>query len=594
MVNGISIKNVSFTYKNDEGEELDNLRPALDGISLDIEKGAYCAILGPNGSGKSTLAKIIDLLEIPDSGTVTVLGIDGSNQDNFYDIRENCAYVFQNPDNQIVGTIVEEDVAFGPENLGIPLPELRERVDNALKYVGLYELKDRQAASLSGGQKQKLAIAGALAMMPKVLILDESTAMLDPVSRDEFLEIAERLNKEKGITLITITHDMSEAARCEKIFVIEEGKLTMSGTPAEIFSRAEEVTKAGLELPPDISLLNEISKLSGKTLDKEDLVSEKSIINAAVKLILESKDIPEEKTKDELPKGRKIMEIKDLSHSYDDGKHFAIDHINLDIYEGEILAIVGKSGCGKTTLITHLNGIIRPQSGDVIFNSSNGSSLSTTRTKDITEIRHNTGLVFQYPEYQLFEETVYKDIGYGLTKMNAPKENMEARIRETVKIVGLSEDLLDKSPFELSGGQKRRVAMAGILVMKPAILVLDEPAAGLDPRGRKDMFAMIRALRASGTTIVLVSHNMDEAARYADRIVCIKEGKKIAEGTAQELFESEEEASLLGLSLPRLYAFSSRIKAELLKVDPTIEFKASKTSAKAEAISIVRSALHAK
>ena len=212
MSSAISVKDVSFTYKTDEGQSTGT--KALDGISLEVASGSYCAVLGPNGSGKSTLAKIIDILELPDDGRIVVLGTDAQTEDDFYKIRENCSYVFQNPDNQIVGTIVEEDVAFGPENLGVKLPELRRRVDDALKYVGLYELRNREAASLSGGQKQKLAIAGALAMEPQVLILDESTAMLDPISRDEFLELSEKMNREKGITVLTITHDMNEAGRC--------------------------------------------------------------------------------------------------------------------------------------------------------------------------------------------------------------------------------------------------------------------------------------------------------------------------------------------------------------------------------------------
>ena len=591
MANAISVKSVSFTSRTEEGESRST--KALDGISIEVESGSYCAILGPNGSGKSTLAKIIDILELPDEGQVCVLGVNATNEEEFYRIRENCAYVFQNPDNQIVGTIVEEDVAFGPENLGIKLPELRERVDEALKYVGLYDLRKREAAALSGGQKQKLAIAGALAMQPKVLILDESTAMLDPVSRDEFLDLVEKMNREKGITVLTITHDMNEAARCEKIFVVEHGQVTMSGTPAQIFSHPDVIKKAGLELPPDISLVYEIAKLSESQVAEDDIKDRESRIKAAVRFAESAKDIPEAPVHDLREKKRKIMEISDLSFSYDNKKTYALEHINLDVYEGEILAVVGKSGCGKTTFISHLNGIVKPQSGSVKLFSRDGNIYTTSKKKDIAEIRKNVGLVFQYPEYQLFEETVEKDIAYGLLCQSKEQENLKARVKEAATMSGLDVETLEKSPFELSGGQKRRAALAGVLIMKPQVLVLDEPAAGLDPKGRADMFEIICALRDSGTTIILVSHNMDEAARYADRIFCIKEGKAVAEGAAEELFESNERARGYGLSMPILYDFADMVKKELLRKHPEISLMPPFPDPAKEASSIVRSVLHA-
>jgi len=365
MSDAISVKNVSFAYKTDEGQSLEV--KALDNISLDVKSGAYCAVLGPNGSGKSTLAKLIDVLELPDEGTVCVLGNTASDESDIYAIRERCSYVFQNPDNQIVGTIVEEDVAFGPENLGIPNPELRERVDEALKYVGLYDLRKREAASLSGGQKQKLAIAGALAMRPEVLILDESTAMLDPVSRDEFLELVEKMNREKGITVLTITHDMNEAARCQRIFVVKEGKVAMEGTPSEIFSKPDVIREAGLELPADIGLVYELAKSSCKVIREDDIKDKDARIASAVRYAREAKEVPKVKQLKKHENTRKILEVSDLSYSYDGGKTYAIEHMDLDVYQGEILAVVGKSGCGKTTFISHLNGIVRPQSGEIRF-----------------------------------------------------------------------------------------------------------------------------------------------------------------------------------------------------------------------------------
>ena len=591
MADAVSVKKVSFSYKSDDGGK--PYSKALNGISVTIPQGIYCAVLGPNGSGKSTLAKIIDVLETADEGSVTVLGFKAGEETSVYSIREKCAYVFQNPDNQIVGTTVEEDVAFGPENLGVPLPELRERVDEALRYVGLYELRGRQAASLSGGQKQKLAVAGALAMRPSVLILAESTAMLDPVSREELLNLVEKMNRDKGITVLTVTHDMNEAARCGKIFVVEDGRVTMEGTPAEIFCRPEELQHAGLEMPQDVSLVWNLSRIAGEVITEDDIRDERSRIETAVRFVSSVKTAPKPPKRLAHAKGRMILEVQDLSYSYDSGKTYAVEHIDLEVYEGEILAIVGRSGCGKTTLISHLNGLIRPGSGQIRFYEEDGQVLTTSRKKDIAKIRRNVGLLFQYPEYQLFEETVAKDIAYGLKNMKAPDINLGLRVKTAAQIAGLSEDVLDKSPFELSGGQKRRVALAGILVMKPRVLVMDEPAAGLDPIGRRMMFDTILALREAGTTIILVTHNMDEAARFADRIFCLRDGKAVVTGTADEIFADEARVEECGLSMPVLRGFSGKVKNALAGRFPDVTFGPSLPDPEGEAVSIVRSVLHA-
>ena len=263
----IEIKNLSFSYEGDDG----TLVPVLQDLNLSVEKGEYVAIIGHNGSGKSTLARIITMIEEFDhlSGQVLIDGVDITDEnitdDQVYEIRRKVGMVFQNPDNQLVATIVEEDVAFGPENLGVPRADLRKRVDDALRAVGMTEYAQHEPHRLSGGQKQRVAIAGVLAMKPACMILDESTAMLDPIGREEVLSVVERLNREEKITVITITHYMEEAARADRIVVLNDGEVLISGTPGEVFSQPALLARAGLETPQCTALCHRL-KRDGWTL----------------------------------------------------------------------------------------------------------------------------------------------------------------------------------------------------------------------------------------------------------------------------------------------------------------------------------------
>ena len=398
---------------------------------------------------------------------------------------------------------------------------------------------------------------------------------------------------EKGLTLITITHDMTEALRCDKLVIVNKGKVAMEGTPEEIFM-SEDLWKYGLKRPVKFNFAFEIAKLTGNTLCEADLKSDETLINALIKMLqMPLTQVPSITWEEEKPKEEKeiIMSVKGLSYTYDGSDVKAINNINLDIRKGEVLGIVGESGCGKTTLISHMNAIFRPAEGDIIIHTKDGD-LACSNKKDTMKIRQNVGLVFQYPEYQLFEETVYKDIGYGLKKMDIAKEDHDKLIRQAAEKVGLTDRELDASPFELSGGQKRRAAMAGVLVMNPGILVLDEPASGLDPRGRHEMFSIIKGLRDSGTTIILVSHNMDEAAVNCDRICLIDHGKIKAVGTPEELF-IKERAEELGIQRPRISRFSGLLQEKLRKEFPGIVFEGMNFSPEKEAQSIVRSVCRA-
>ena len=253
MANIIHIEHISFTYPEEEGRET---FPALDGVTLDIEAGSFVAVLGHNGSGKSTLAKHMNAVLLPTGGKVYVDGMDTWDEEVLLEIRRRVGMVFQNPDNQIVANVVEEDVAFGPENLGIPTEEIRRRVDAALKAVGMESFLLHAPHNLSGGQKQRIAIAGIIAMEPKCIVLDESTAMLDPSGRREVLDTVRRLNREKGITIVLITHHMNEAAMADRVVVMDDGHVVMDGKPREILTRMEDLRAIGLDVPHTVELLH--------------------------------------------------------------------------------------------------------------------------------------------------------------------------------------------------------------------------------------------------------------------------------------------------------------------------------------------------
>lgn len=278
----IEIKDLCFHYTDDDNNEI----PVLKDLNLTIEKGSFTAVLGRNGSGKSTLAGILSLIHEPTSGEVTVNGVKYSpdmSDDDIMRVRRSLGVVFQNPDNQLVATVVEEDVAFGPENLGIKSDEIRKRVDDALSAVGMTEYARHAPSKLSGGQKQRIAIAGIIAMMPDCIIFDESTAMLDPLGRSDVMSIMQKLNKENGITVITITHNMDEAVLADRVVVLDDGKIRLDGTPEEVFSKVEKLQSMGLSVPQASELIHRLRE-HGVDLNQK-IVSEDAAVDAISELL---------------------------------------------------------------------------------------------------------------------------------------------------------------------------------------------------------------------------------------------------------------------------------------------------------------------
>ena len=573
----IDCRGVSFSY--------DGVTPALDGIDLNIEDGEFFCILGGNGSGKSTFAKHLNALLQPDAGTVRINGMDASDPELVYDIRSTAGMVFQNPDDQIVATLVEDDVAFGPENLGVESAQIAQRVREALKGVGLVGFERHETHALSGGQKQRVALAGVLAMEPRVLILDEASSMLDPRGRKGLMKVCRALH-DRGMTIVMITHFMEEAAEADRVAVFRAGRVAMLGAPEEILTRADELAQLNLDMPASCCLGRALRakgvpvcaqvREADMVAEIAQVYAERSGADVAGRPSASDSRVLDHASSaaDGMVASEPVIEISHLSHSYslsarerrrwrkrsttvgasgkqalwgnDPNSPWALRDVSLTVRRGEFLGLAGHTGSGKSTLVQHLNGLIRPQEGSVC-----ALGLDLSSKKGAAAVKAKVGVVFQYPERQLFAETVAQDVAFGPRNLGLPQDEVVRRVATSLARVGLDLAAIgDKSPFELSGGQQRRVAFAGVLAMEPEVLVLDEPMAGLDPAARRDFLELIDRLHREGLTVVMVSHSMDDLANCCDRIVVMNEGAVFADGTPAQVFAHANELKSIGLGVP--------------------------------------------
>ncbi len=430
--------------------------------------------------------------------------------------------MFQNPDDQIVTSVVADDVAFGPENLGLPREEIAARVDRELRRVALTEYAASDPSRMSGGQRQRVCIAGALAMEPQVLVLDEPSSLLDVRGREAIMRVMGRLTA-AGTTLVHVTHFMDEALAADRVIVMDRGRVALDGTPGEVFSEknTQVIGELGLELPFELRLAEarRATSVDGATA--------------------EARPAPSNET---------VCEVHGVDYSYVRGKK-ALDSVSFDVHRGESVAIVGQTGSGKSTLMRLLCGLEAPDAGAVTVNGA-----TTANKRGRRAVRASVGYVMQHPERQLFAPTVAEDVSFGPRNQGLSSDEVARRVDYALDLVGLGKKR-DHSPFELSGGQKRLAAIAGILAMKPELLVLDEPTAGLDPRGRARLRALLADLRASGATLVQVTHSMEDAAR-ADRVIVLDRSRVIANGTPAEVFSKTNEPQLkaCGLGVPKALA----------------------------------------
>lgn len=516
---------------------------ALDDVTLEVCRGERVCVLGANGSGKSTLASVICGLLAPDEGDVELAGhavCTGGVPDlaAYRDARRQLGLVFQNPDDQIVTSVVADDVAFGPENLGVPRAQIAARVARELRRVAMEKYAHADPSRLSGGQRQRVCIAGALAMEPAVLVLDEPSSLLDVRGRAAIMRVMGRLAA-AGATLVHVTHFMDEALAADRVIVMQHGRVALEGTPDEVFAakNAQVIEALGLEMPFGARLaaaLRQAEAASDAIAAPGAPSGEKPAAPAAPVPAAEPPAIL----------------ARDLGFSYGPGAQ-ALDGVSLEVPVRATTAIVGQTGSGKSTLLRLLCGLEAADAGSLTVC---GINAATKRGR--CQVRRAVGYVMQHPERQLFAQTVAEDVAFGPRNQGLSAAEVERRVTHALDLVGLT-DRRDASPFELSGGQQRLAAIAGVLAMEPELLVLDEPTAGLDPRGRARLRALLTDLAAHGVTLLQVTHSMEDAAR-ADHVVLLDQSHVLAAGTPAEVFcpANEPQLTAVGLGLPRPLAYA--------------------------------------
>ena len=540
----IRAKQVRFQYKKrDVDGNVIATEEILKGVDLTIKKGEFIALLGRNGSGKTTFSKLNAILR-PSEGTVTVDEMGTKDADKTYEIRQRVGMVFQNPDNQMVAANVEEEVAFGPENLGMESDIIVARVKQALEQVRMWKRRKTAPNHLSGGQKQRIAIAGILAMHPDYIVLDEPTAMLDPKGRKEVMEALQRLNQEQEMTVILITHDMEEAALASRVILLADGQMRFDGRPEKFFGADALLAEMGMEAP----LSYRVQQAMGSAANLQSGAGEK-------------RDKCKIDALDTFEKDKALLSLQHVSYIYSLGTAYekvALDDVNLSLGKGEIVGLAGHTGSGKSTMIQLLNGLLKPTSGTVTFEGKDIHAKGYSGNY----LRSKVGMVFQYPEHQMICDTVWEDVAFGPSKQGLTGEACETRVEEALRFVDLPEKYYQASPLQLSGGQKRRVAIAGVLAMHPEYIILDEPAAGLDAAGKREIFDRIRRMsREQGIGVLLVSHSMEDLAEYADRIIVLDDGKKILDDRPAQVFAKRETLADCGLDVPETVKLADKLRA---------------------------------
>jgi energy-coupling factor transport system ATP-binding protein len=541
----IKVNNLTYRQPLPVGDPI----TILDDINLQVEAGEWVAIVGANGSGKTSLVRHFNTLLKPQIGTVFIEGLDTHDKANRMAIRQTVGMVFQNPTDQFVATIVEEDVAFGLENMGRPPIGIREQVKISLEAVRMWPFRQRPPHMLSAGQMQRVALAGVLAMRPRCIIFDETTAMLDPSGRQEVLQTLKKLHQD-GITIVSITHFMEEAALADRIIVMHQGRIEADCAPKPLFSNPAALTDwklappAAVEISSILTPYMEMAQPNALTL--EALLMSLPDPPKSMRVLSNSaafSEVPK-------PDNSAIIDIQDLNYTYMKGMplaHIALSDISLTVPENGGFALLGATGSGKSTLLQHMNGLFKPQSGVVRVGHYDLSDPEIT----VQTICSLAGLVFQNPENHFFEQFVGDEISFGPRQQGLSKPEIVERVKQAMFLVGLDFDTYkDRFTFTLSGGEQRKTAIASILALAPQILLLDEPTAGMDPISRRELTGHLSELRNRGRTLVLSSHQMDDVSQLTGQAALLNDGRILTSASTPQVFSNQAVLTSAGLEAP--------------------------------------------
>lgn len=556
----IEMECVSFSY----GTAADGAY-ALKDIDLSVEEGTFVGLIGPSGAGKSTLASAITGA-IPHHyrgrlfGSTLVARLD-TCEASLTDIAKVVGSVLQDIDAQMVASVVEDELLFGLENFGIDHREIEGRIASALDAVGIADLRHREIATLSGGQKQKVAIAAILAMAPRVIVMDEPTSALDPASARDVFEVLRRAKELTGMTVILIEQTVALLAEyCDRVVVIDQGRIALDGTPTDVFSHGETLRAIGVDTPRTVRISNSLAEAGLAPNDSPALTldgAESLVAGILAPGLSESSPIVP-RTLGDRPDARNtvderpiIVDVAGAAYSYGTGQA-GIEGINLTVRAGEILAVVGQNGAGKTTFTKLLNGLIKPSAGVVRIAGLD------TRATPVSVLASHAATLFQNPDRQLCRNTVVEEISFGLELQGAPADAARERARQVAATFGLPENV---SPFNLSRGQRQMVALASVVALEPELIILDEPTGGLDYRECMTVMETVRQRALDGAAVVMVCHDMEVVSDFADTLAVMAEGRLIEVGPSREVFANDALLAHARIAAPCVPALGKRLAA---------------------------------